>query len=56
MPDVRLAWLLLALTAAVVATAHVARIRPASVRDWRLVWVTFVFLMWLLAGFLSVRG
>jgi hypothetical protein len=56
MHDARLAWLLLALIAAVIASAHVARIRPSTVREWRWIWVTFVFLMWLLAGFLSVRG
>ena len=56
MPDARLAWLLLVLIAGVIAAAHVARIRPSSVREWRWVWAAFVFLIWLLAGFLSVRA
>jgi hypothetical protein len=56
MPDPRLGWLLLGLIAVIMATAHVARITPVSLRQWRWVWATFVFLIWLLAGFLSVRG
>jgi len=56
MVDARLTVLLAALIAAVIATAHVARMKPSSRGEWWWIWVTFVFLLWLLGGFLSVRG
>jgi hypothetical protein len=56
MSDVRLGGLLLLLIAVVIAAAYAGRTTPVSPRQWRWVWITFVFLIWLLAGFLSIRG
>ena len=53
--DYRLAVVLTALIIALVAATHALRIAPIG-KQWRWVWITMVFLLWLLAGFRSVRA
>ena len=53
--DFRLIGVLVILIAVLAASAHALRIAPIAGRQWRWVWMTLVFLVWLLAGFRSLR-
>jgi hypothetical protein len=44
------------LFAALIVASAVARTRPRTARDWRLVWVLLVFLAWALVGFGWLRS
>ena len=54
--DPRLTAVLASLALGAIACARMARVQPTTAWQWRGVWVTFVFLFWLLAGFFSVRS
>jgi formate hydrogenlyase subunit 4 len=52
----RLMWVLGLLLVILIVTARLARLGPRSAAQWQWVWGTLVFLLWLLAGFQSLRA
>jgi uncharacterized membrane protein len=56
MQDPRLNLVLAMLLVALMIGVHLTRTGPAARRQWRWVWVTVVFLLWLLGGLGALRA